>query len=118
MSKKAVAPTLTVTSAWPDTMGLEQAAKYLRLGRDATRSLFELGDLPGVSLNQKHLVFRRVALDSWLAQKEMERERSLGGRSRPAAIAKPVHRTASAIYRRGAPPDLRPYEATSAPAEG
>lgn len=110
MSKKPVAPTLTVTSAWPDTMGLEQAAEYLRLGRDATRSLFELGDLPGVSLNQKHLVFRRVALDSWLAQKEMERQHSLGGKTKPAAVNKPAQRTAPAIYRRGAPPDLRPYE--------
>lgn len=55
----------------PETMSLEEAARYLRLGRDATRELFDRGDLPGVSLNQKHIVFRRAALDAFLAKMEV-----------------------------------------------
>jgi len=68
-------------------MGLEQAAEYLRLGRDATRELFDRGELPGVSLNQKHLVFRRVALDHFLADMEVRQaaERLKAARTMPAA---------------------------------
>lgn len=63
-------PALIAPSAWPDTMGVEEAARYLRLGVDSTRALWEAGELPGTSLNQKHLVFRRAALDRFLADQE------------------------------------------------
>lgn len=51
-----------MTDPTKETLGLDEAAAYLRLGRDATRALWDAGALPGVSLNQKHLVFRRAAL--------------------------------------------------------
>ncbi|MEN1942694.1 helix-turn-helix domain-containing protein [Luteimonas sp. MJ293] len=97
---------LTVASAWPDTMGLEQAADYLRLGRDATRALWERGELPGVSLNQKHLVFRRVALDKFLADVELQqtRERAASARAMQAA-----NDPAPGGRPRGARPDLNRY---------
>jgi len=59
-----------------DTFDLEQASDYLHLGRDATRDLFDRGELPGVSLNQKHLVFRRPALDAFLARVEAEQTKA------------------------------------------
>ena len=75
-----------------DTFSLEQAAEYLHLGRDATRQLFDTGDLPGVSLNQKHLVFRRAALDGFLARVEAEQSkaRALAHRSRVEAANDPA----------------------------
>lgn len=93
----------------PETMSLEEAAGYLRLGRDATRALWEAGELPGVSLNQKHLVFRRAALDQFLADQEQRqmRERKRGNVT-PAASEPAGPRP------RGRPrrtlPDLAPYE--------
>lgn len=39
------------------TLSLEEAAHFLRLGLDHTRTLFDSGELPGLSLNQKHIVF-------------------------------------------------------------
>lgn len=97
---------LTVASAWPDTMGLEQAADYLRLGRDATRALWERGELPGVSLNQKHLVFRRVALDKFLSDVELKQTRERAAAARTMAAA---NDPAPAGRPRGEKPDLDRY---------
>jgi len=97
-----------------DTFDLEQASNYLHLGRDATRELFDRGELPGVSLNQKHLVFRRPALDAFLARVEAEqtKARQIAHRARmtPAndpAPAQPRRRTRRL-------PDLTPYEGEAA----
>ena len=105
--KPALAP-ITVASAWPDTMGLEQAAEYLRLGRDATRELVEQGMLPAVSFNQKHLVFRRVALDAFLAATELRqmRDRARQTQQHPAANDPAPDRRPRTVK-----PDLRRYEA-------
>lgn len=103
--KHAPAP-LTVSSAWPDTMGLEQAAEYLRLGRDATRDLFDRGELPGVSLNQKHLVFRRVALDRFLADMEV---RQAAERLKAARMTLPAN-DPDHSPRQPPRPDLAAYE--------
>lgn len=103
---------LTVTSAWPDTMGLEQAAEYLRLGRDATRELLDTGQLPGVSLNQKHLVFRRVALDAWLADLEVRQMQDRIQKLRAAEAANDPGQPAARP--RTQKPDLARYEAGAA----
>ncbi|GAA0715185.1 helix-turn-helix domain-containing protein [Dokdonella soli] len=55
-----------------DTLSLAEAAAYLKLGRDSTKALFSSGQLPGVSLNQKHTVFRRVTLDAYLRDLEIK----------------------------------------------
>lgn len=97
-----------------DTFSLEQAAAYLHLGRDATRQLFDTGELPGVSLNQKHLVFRRPALDAFLARVEAEqtKARATAHRTRMNAANDP----APAAPRRRARvlPDLSAYEGQAA----
>ena len=100
---------LTVASAWPDTMDLEQAAEYLRLGRDATRALWQRGELPGVSLNQKHLVFRRVALDKFLADVELQQTRERAALTRSMGAA---NDPAPSGRQRGQKPDLDRYNQT------
>ncbi|WP_101926971.1 MULTISPECIES: helix-turn-helix domain-containing protein [Luteimonas] len=95
-----------------DTFSLEQAAEYLHLGRDATRQLFDTGSLPGVSLNQKHLVFRRAALDTFLARMEAEqtKARAIAHRARMEAAndpAPPTKRHGRSL------PDLTAYETGS-----
>jgi len=92
-----------------ETLSLQQAANYLHLGRDATRELWDTGQLPGVSLNQKHLVFRRAALDTFLGQLEAEqtKARSLAYRARQTAAAndsEPIKRS-----KRQRPPNLDHY---------
>lgn len=100
-----------------DTLDLRQAADYLHLGRDATHQLWQSGDLPGVSLNQKHLVFRRAALDAFLARMEAEqtKARAIAHRARMAAANDPETPTQR---RRARPlPDLRAYEGKAANAD-
>lgn len=87
-----------------ETMGLEEAASYLRLGRDATRALWDAGTLPGVSLNQKHLVFRRAALDRFLAEQEVIQQRER--RRAAAACTAPRDRGHRSL------PDLDRYDAS------
>lgn len=101
---------ITLASAWPDTMGLEQAAEYLRLGRDATRELVDLGLLPATSLNQKHLVFRRVALDEFLAETELRQTRE---RATLARATEPANDTEPPRRPRTVKPDLGRYEAAA-----
>lgn len=100
-----------------DTFSLEQAAEYLHLGRDATRQLFDTGDLPGVSLNQKHLVFRRAALDAFLARMEAEqtKARAIAHRARMAAAND--SETPAPRRRARTLPDLRAYEGQAANAD-
>ncbi len=107
------APTIVAPSIWPDTMGLEDASDYLRLGRDATRTLFDQGLLPGVSLNQKHLVFRRTALDAFLAKLELEQQTErLRGKVPPPANDDQGGRHARRKSKRPQLPDLGRYEGT------
>lgn len=105
---KPQAPALTVVSAWPDTMRLEQAAQYLCLGRDATRDLFDRGVLPGTSLNQKHLVFRRVALDAFLARQELDQMRERARLAQTLPCANDSHQPSR--QRETPKPDLTRYE--------
>lgn len=42
-----------------DTLGLEDAAKVLRLGLEAMKTLVEEGTVPAVRLKQKHTVMLR-----------------------------------------------------------
>lgn len=94
-------------------MGLEQAAEYLRLGRDSTRELWESGALPGVSLNQKHLVFRRTALDNWLAAMELQQQQQRLQKALATPPANDPAPKAISRTRRGRGrtlPDLSKYE--------
>lgn len=95
-----------MTDPTKETLGLDEAAAYLRLGRDATRALWDAGTLPGVSLNQKHLVFRRAALDRFLAEQEVIQQRE---RRRAAACTAPRDRGHRNL------PDLDRYDASPQP---
>lgn len=55
-----------------EVLSTEEAAEYLRIGQRAVRKLWQTGHLPGVSLNQKHLVFRLATLDAFLARLESD----------------------------------------------
>lgn len=96
-----------MTDPTKETMGLDEAAAYLRLGRDATRALWDAGALPGVSLNQKHLVFRRAALDRFLAEQEVIQQRER--RRAAAACIPPRDRGRRRL------PDLGRYDASPQP---
>ena len=51
-----------------ETYDLKEAAGYLHLGVEATLQLFESGQLPGVSLNQKHHCFHHDDLEAFLRE--------------------------------------------------
>lgn len=93
-----------------ETLNLAEAATYLKLGLEAAQELFKAGDLPGVSLNQKHTLFLRTDLDAWIREKarRQSEERRAGFKPDDRAAAATRRRTT----RRGAPkPDLDKNEA-------
>ncbi len=97
-----------------ETLGLEGAARMMRLGLEAMKELVDKGEVPAVRLNQKHTVMLREDLIDFLRsegrRQAAERKKSATG-NRPAANAE----AASAPRRKGkarriTPPDLRAYE--------
>lgn len=97
-----------------DTLGLEDAAKVLRLGLEAMKALVEEGTVPAVRLNQKHTVMLREDLIEFLRaegrRQAAERKAAIG--KRPAANSeRPTpQRARPAKVRRISPPDLAAYE--------
>ncbi|MBA0331022.1 hypothetical protein [Stenotrophomonas maltophilia] len=97
-----------------DTLGLEGAARMMRLGLEAMKELVDKGEVPAVRLNQKHTVLLREDLIDFLRsegrRQAAERKKSAIG-NQPAANA-PVGTTAKrkGKARRISPPDLRAYE--------
>lgn len=97
-----------------DTLGLEGAARMLRLGLEAMKELVDKGEVPAVRLNQKHTVMLREDLIDFLRsegrRQAAERKKSAVG-NRAAANAPESVRTRSASKsRRTKLPDLRAYE--------
>ncbi|HFK2921386.1 TPA: hypothetical protein ACGY72_002575 [Stenotrophomonas maltophilia] len=97
-----------------DTLGLEGAARMLRLGLEAMKDLVDKGEVPAVRLNQKHTVMLREDLIDFLRsegrRQAAERKKSAIG-PRPAANAPqsaPTRRASKS--RRTKLPDLRAYE--------
>lgn len=98
----------------PDTMNLAEAAAYLKLGYEATAALFESGQLPGVSLNQKHSLFLRDDLDTFIREtaRRQSSDRRAGLRPTDYAAASPRGRA----NRRGMQkPDLDASERGASP---
>ncbi|PWB28865.1 hypothetical protein DCO49_03925 [Stenotrophomonas sp. SPM] len=97
-----------------ETLGLEGAARMLRLGLEAMKELVDKGKVPAVRLNQKHTVMLREDLIDFLRsegrRQAAERKKSAIG-TRPASNA-PVGATPArkGKARRITPPDLRAYE--------
>jgi hypothetical protein len=97
-----------------DTLGLEDAAKIMRLGLEAMKDLVDKGAVPAVRLNQKHTVMLREDLIDFLRS---EGRRQAADRKRsaisPRSVANapksdPTRRTSKS--RRTKLPDLRAYE--------
>ena len=95
------------------TLGLEDAAKVMRLGVESMKELVENGTVPAVRLNQKHTVLLREDLINYL--REEGRRQAAARREavghRPAAntpLEAQPHRPTKT--RRTKLPDLAPYE--------
>ncbi len=97
-----------------ETLGLDGAAKMLRLGLEAMKELVDKGAVPAVRLNQKHTVILREDLIDFLRlegrRQAAERKKSTIG-NQPAANSPesgPTRRAGKS--RRTKLPDLRAYE--------
>lgn len=87
-----------------ETLDLAEAARYMHIGHEAMRELFESGSIPAVSLNQKHVVFLRDDLRAYLADlaRKQARERQSG--------IKPTEHVAAPKRPRRFRPDLEAAE--------
>lgn len=97
-----------------DTLGLEGAARMLRLGLEAMKDLVDKGEVPAVRLNQKHTVMLREDLIDFLRaegrkQAAERRKMAVGNQARPATLESNQPRRKNRS-RRVTPPDLRAYE--------
>ena len=96
-----------------------ESARLVRVGEESFREVVDRGDVPAVSLNQKHTVCLRDDLLEWLRQlgrkqAEERRLRHQGNRAKQdPPEAKRVPRPPRSSPRRQAPPDLRRYEITT-----
>jgi hypothetical protein len=84
----------TSTPSADDTLDLAEAARYMKLGYEAMRELFQSGQIPGASLNQQHVVFLRDDLRAYIAQlgrKQAAERRSGIKPSEHAATRRPRH---------------------------
>jgi len=90
-------------------MDLEQAAGFLRLGYEAMKELVRKGEVPALSLNQKHTVLLREDLLDFVRSKgrEQAQERK---RERPAKGQRTVAKRSVRGASRSALPDLSRYE--------
>ncbi|RRU80927.1 hypothetical protein EGJ24_12225 [Stenotrophomonas maltophilia] len=97
-----------------DTLGLEGAARMLRLGLEAMKDLVDKGEVPAVRLNQKHTVMLREDLIDFLRlegrRQAAERKKSAIGTQAAAnsPTLGPTRRASKS--RRTKLPDLRAYE--------
>lgn len=99
-----------------DTLGLEDAARMLRLGLEAMKDLVDKGEVPAVRLNQKHTVMLREDLIDFLRlegrRQAAERKKSVIKHHLGAGAPENAHsqRGPRGKPRRVTPPDLRAYE--------
>lgn len=97
-----------------DTMGLEGAARMLRLGLEAMKDLVDKGEVPAVRLNQKHTVMLREDLIDFLRsegrRQAAERKKSAIGIQPAANSPAPGPTRRASKSRRTRLPDLRAYE--------
>lgn len=96
------------------TMDLQQAADFLHLGYKAMKELVDSGDVPALSLNQKHTILLRDDLITYVREQGRLQATKRQARKRSPNTAD-VTRT-----RRGATPkpDLGSYEVTTAGQRG
>lgn len=97
-----------------DTLGIEGAARMMRLGLEAMKDLVDKGEVPAVCLNQKHTVMLREDLIDFLRsegrRQAAERKRSAIGAGPPANAPDSGTTRRTSKSRRTKLPDLRAYE--------
>ncbi|WP_423177435.1 MULTISPECIES: hypothetical protein [unclassified Stenotrophomonas] len=97
-----------------DTLGLEGAARMMRLGLEAMKELVDKGEVPAVRLNQKHTVMLREDLIDFLRsegrRQAAERKKSAIGTRLAANTPESVPTRRASKSRRTKIPDLRAYE--------
>jgi len=97
-----------------ETLGLEGAARMMRLGLEAMKELVDKGEVPAVRLNQKHTVMLREDLIDFLRsegrRQAAERKKSAIGNHRTANASMTTTPKRQSKARRITPPDLRAYE--------
>lgn len=93
------------------TMDLQQAADFLRLGYKAMKELVDSGNVPALSLNQKHTVLLRDDLITYV--REQGRKQADRRRAGKLPVTVPATTTARRRGARVALPDLDAYELTT-----
>lgn len=82
-----------------ETMGLEDGAKFLRLGLKAMKELIDSGAVPATILNQKHTVMLREDLVGYLREegrrqadaRRVQKLKEVARAARPRKVAKHPH---------------------------
>lgn len=99
-----------------DTLGIEQAARLMRLGVEAMRELVITGEVPALICNQKHAVLLRTDVLDYIRdqgrKQAEERRRKTTGKPTPERGA-PAATKPRARARQQGLPDLARYELTT-----
>jgi hypothetical protein len=107
----------TQPAANDPTMDLEQAAAFMHLGYKAMKELVDSGEVPALSLNQKHTILLREDLITYVREQGRKQADKRRARKQPAAATTtpttPHHRG-----RKTAKPNLDAYEVTTAGQRG
>jgi hypothetical protein len=106
---------ITEPAANDPTMDLQQAADFLHLGLKSMKELVDSGEVPALSLNQKHTILLRDDLITFV--REQGRKQADKRRSRkiapPPAANVPTTKPRCVRARKSPKPDLSAYEASS-----
>lgn len=107
----------TQPAANDPTMDLQQAADFLHLGFKAMKALVDSGEVPALSLNQKHTIVLREDLIAYVR----DEGRAQAARRRAGKAHNPDPGLPPTRHRRGsktAKPNLDPYELTTSGQRG
>jgi hypothetical protein len=78
-----------------ETLDLAEAARYMKIGYEAMKELYESGQIPAASLNQKHVVFLREDLRAYIREvarrQAAERRSGIKPTEHAAAPRRPRH---------------------------
>jgi hypothetical protein len=107
---------MTAHAANDPTMNLEQAADFMHLGYKAMKDLVDSGEVPALSLNQKHTILLREDLISYVREQGRKQADKRRARNQPPSTNVPA-----TARRRGGKltlPNLDAYEVTTSPQRG
>jgi hypothetical protein len=107
---------MTAHAANDPTMNLEQAADFMHLGYKAMKELVDSGEVPALSLNQKHTILLREDLISYVREQSRKQADKRRARKHPAAPIIPA--TASRRGGKVSMPNLTVYEVTTVGQKG